>query len=49
MTNAVADVVEETDTFDMGFITFFPKNGKTSDAEGKKINAWIATEQNQST
>ena len=44
MTNAVADVVEETDTFDMGFITFFPKNGKPADAEGKKVNAWIATE-----
>ena len=46
MTNAVADVVEETDTFDMGFITFCPKNERAVDAEGKKINAWIATEQN---
>ena len=45
MTNAVAEAVEETDTFDMGFITFFPQNGASTDAEGKKTNAWIASDQ----
>ena len=45
MTNAVAEAVEETDTFDMGFITFFPQNGGSTDADGKKTNAWIASDQ----
>ena len=44
MTNAVAGVVEEADTFDMGFITFFPQNGGSTNEEGKKTNAWISSD-----
>ena len=38
--------VEEADTFDMGFITFFPQNGASTNEEGTKTNAWISSEQN---
>jgi len=44
MTNAVAEAVGETDTFDMGYITFFPQNGASTNEEGTKTNAWIASE-----